>query len=79
VEGDIIIEIPEYQGTEDIRVLYEQVKIINRLHRYTVSEYFSGHFAEKVLKYNECLQFIDHLGYDTGNILENIGEAYVHV
>jgi hypothetical protein len=45
VEGDINIEIPEYKGTQDIKELYEKVKIINKLHRYTVSSYFSGHFA----------------------------------
>jgi hypothetical protein len=69
VEGDISIEIPEYNGTKDIRQLYDQVKIINKLHRYTNSDYFSGHFAEKVLKYSECLQFINNLGYDAGNVL----------
>jgi hypothetical protein len=51
------------------------VRIINKLHRYTTDSYFSGHFAGKVLKYNEALQLLRKLGYDPGNILENIGEA----
>lgn len=69
VEGDINVEIPEYKGTKDILDLYNQVKIINKLHRYTDSPYFSGHFAEKVLKYNETLQYVGNLGYSTSNIL----------
>jgi len=63
------MEIPEYDGTKDIKMLYSQVRIINKLHRYTITEYFSGHFAEKVLKYTYCLEFLTKIGYDTGNIL----------
>lgn len=35
VDGDINIEIPYHHGTEDIKELYDCVKIINKLHRYS--------------------------------------------
>jgi hypothetical protein len=79
VDGDINIKIHEYKGTKDIKNVYDQVRIINKLHRYSTNSYFTGHFAEKLLKYNEALQFLNSLGYDTGNILENMGEAYTHI
>ena len=55
------------------------MKIINKLHRYSTNSYFSGHFADKIFKYNEALQFIRKLNYDPGNLLENIGEAYSYL
>lgn len=55
------------------------MKIINRLHRYSDSSYFTGHFAEKILKYNEALQFINSLHYEPGNLLENMGECYIYI
>lgn len=75
VDGDINIEIIEHSGTKDIRDVYDQVRIINKFHRYSTSSYFSGHPAEKLLKYNEVLQFLRILGYDIDNILENIGDV----
>lgn len=59
-----------------MREIYTRVNIISKLHRYCDNNYFSGHFSDKILKYNEALQLIRSLGYDPGNLLENIGEAY---
>jgi hypothetical protein len=53
--------------------VYEQARIINKLHRYSTNSYFTGHFAEKILKYNEALEFMSSLNYDVGNVLENMG------
>ena len=64
-------------GTKDISEVYRKVRIINKLHRYSTNSYFTGPFAERVLKYNEALQFLNALGYDTGNLLENMGDCYV--
>lgn len=69
VDGDTHIEIPHHEGTEDIKLLYDSVKIINKLHRYSTESYFRGYFTEKILMYNEALQFLKSLNYDTGNIL----------
>jgi hypothetical protein len=55
------------------------VRIINKFHRYSTSSYFSGHPAEKLLKYNEALQFLKGLDYDTGNTLENIGDVTIYL
>ena len=77
-DGDIYIEIPSHEGTKDIKKLYDSVKIINKLHRYSTEPYFRGYFPDKMLKYNEALQFMKSLNYDTGNILENMGEAAMY-
>jgi hypothetical protein len=77
-DGDINIEIIQHKGTKDIKLLYDEVRIINKLHRYSTEHYFRGYFTEKILKYNEALQFIKGLGYDTGNVLENMGEAAMY-
>ena len=45
VDGDINIDISEHEGTKDIRDVYDQVRIINKFHRYSTSSYFSGHPA----------------------------------
>ena len=37
IDGDAAIEIPEYSGTNDIQLLYGQVRTINKLHRYTIA------------------------------------------
>ena len=44
-DGDIDIEIPNHQGTKDIKTLYDNVKIINKLHRYSTEHYFRGYFT----------------------------------
>lgn len=49
--GDINIEIPEYMKTKDIKDVYNKVRIINKLHRYSSSQYFTGHHSSKILKY----------------------------
>lgn len=51
VKGDIDVQIPEHIGTKDIREVYDEARIINKLHRFTTQSYFSGHFAEKIPKY----------------------------
>ena len=63
-------------GTQCVSELYQQARIINILHRYSCDSYFTGHFSSKLLKYNEALQFLKKLNYDTGYVLENMGEAY---
>jgi len=40
VNGDIEVDIPEYVGTQDIQEVYDEVRIINKLHRYTTASYF---------------------------------------
>ena len=37
VDGDINIEIPEYTKTKDIKAVYDKVRIINKIHRYSSS------------------------------------------
>jgi len=78
-DGDIHVEIIQHFGTKDIKYLYDEVRIINKLHRYSTQAYFTGHNSEKMLKYNEALQFIRTLNYDPGNLLENMGEACLYL
>lgn len=54
-EGDTGVEIADLVGAEEIREIYRSSKIINKLHRYTDQNYFSGHFSQKILKYHEAL------------------------
>jgi hypothetical protein len=68
-DGDLNIEIPQHEGSKDVVHVYDEVRIINKLQRYSTQSYFTGHFSEKMLKYNEALQFISGLGYDPGNLL----------
>jgi hypothetical protein len=34
-DGDLNIEIPEFSGTKDIVQVYEEVRLINKIFRYT--------------------------------------------
>lgn len=61
--------------------MYDEARIINKLHKYTSESYFVGHFATKILKYNEALHVIKTLGedYRTDAIIENVGECYLNI
>ena len=49
---------------------------LNKLHRYSTSAHFVGHHVDKILKYAEALTFLERIGYDIGNLLENLGNCY---
>lgn len=75
-DGDLNVKIPKHNRSKDMSALYNRIKIINKLHRYSDKTYFVGHPSQKILKYNEALQLIKELEYDSGNLYENIGESY---
>jgi len=79
VEDDITIEIPEFIGTQDIIQIYEEVRIINKLFRYTSKEYFVGYYSNKILKYVEAIHVFKKLNYDPSFLYENIGDAYLYI
>jgi hypothetical protein len=54
VEDDLKIEIPAYEGTKDVQEVYERVRVINKLNKYSHPNYFTGHFIDKILSYCEA-------------------------
>lgn len=77
--GDINIDIPSFSGTKDIAFVYEEVRIINKLFRYTSKEYFLGHSSDKILKYIEAINTFLKLNYNPSSLYENLGEVFIQL
>jgi hypothetical protein len=57
IKGDLEIEIPDYDGTLELKGVYEKLKILNELTKFSDERYFKGNNSEKSIKYYRALGF----------------------